>query len=154
MKFLLFSGLICFISACSGKAVFDSNNHFDNQIWKIKDTAIFNVSVTDTMTPCNFYVNIRVSKTYKYSNLWVFFYTENPRGQTEKDTLEFILADPTGRWLGKGVGDVLEYDIMFRYKAIFPESGTYRFALEQGMRNVDLSGIADVGLRITKSEQE
>jgi gliding motility-associated lipoprotein GldH len=143
--------LALFIAGCTSRSLFDQNTHLSSGIWRPADTAVFEVPIKDTLIPCNFYINLRVSKTYAYSNLWVFLYTTNPRGDIEKDTLEFVLADPEGRWQGKGVSDILEYDIMFRYKAVFPESGTYRFAFEQGMRSEALEGITDIGLRIERS---
>jgi gliding motility-associated lipoprotein GldH len=58
------------------------------------------------------------------------------------------LAEPSGKWVGKGFGNV--WSNRFRYKSNvrFPVSGVYHFKVEQAMRMEDLEGISDVGLRV------
>ncbi|MCB0484132.1 MAG: gliding motility lipoprotein GldH [Flavobacteriales bacterium] len=144
--------LVPMLQACADDSLYDSNKHFEEAVWRTTDTAVFEVPVSDTLRPLHFIANLRVSKTYAYSNVWVFLYTTSPQGVLTKDTLEFMLADPSGRWMGKGIGEFLEYDIVFKYKTFFPKIGTWRFAFEQGMRSDDLQGISSFGFRIIPTE--
>jgi gliding motility-associated lipoprotein GldH len=66
------------------------------------------------------------------------------------DTIEFFLADPTGKWLGSGLGSVNSMLLPYRTNIKFPQRGIYTFEFKQGMRQEELKGIMDVGLRIDK----
>ena len=62
--------------------------------------------------------------------------------------MNYILAEPNGTWLGKGFGETKE--ILFQYKLNyqFPENGAYSIGIIQAMRNDDLPGIEDIGVKI------
>jgi gliding motility-associated lipoprotein GldH len=77
--------------------------------------------------------------------------TRYPQGTYSKDTLECILADQTGKWLGDGSGDIWDNQILFRKNFKFKRKGKYVFSLEQAMRLENLPQILDVGIRIEKS---
>jgi gliding motility-associated lipoprotein GldH len=67
------------------------------------------------------------------------------------------MAQPTGEWLGKGVGSVKENKLWYKENIVFPQSGVYKVNVFHAMRKngeVDglheLDGITDVGLEIEK----
>jgi gliding motility-associated lipoprotein GldH len=68
------------------------------------------------------------------------------------DTLDCILADEKGKWLGSGIGDIYDNQIPFKRNVRFPLPGTYSFEIQQGTRKDDIPLIMDVGLRIEKAE--
>jgi gliding motility-associated lipoprotein GldH len=68
-----------------------------------------------------------------------------------KDTLECVLADNYGRWIGKGGGSLHQLPVSFMQQIKFPKPGTYKFELIQGMREDTLAGIHDIGLRIIRN---
>ena len=76
---------------------------------------------------------------------------EDLRPHVTRDTIEFILADQTGRWLGKGWGNLKENDILLKSNLTFPLSGDYSFLVQHAMRKDTLHGISNIGLRIEKS---
>jgi gliding motility-associated lipoprotein GldH len=78
--------------------------------------------------------------------------TTFPNGKFSTDTLECILADEKGKWLGKGLGDIYDNQIPFKRNVRFPQAGTYVFEIQQGMRSDNIPLIMDVGLRIEKAE--
>jgi gliding motility-associated lipoprotein GldH len=70
------------------------------------------------------------------------------------------MAEPTGEWLGTGLGSVKESKLWFQENIVFPDSGVYKVNISHAMRrNGDveglhvLEGITDVGLEIEKSTQ-
>jgi gliding motility-associated lipoprotein GldH len=63
-----------------------------------------------------------------------------------------VLADIEGRWLGKGWGAVKENSILISRNMRFPLKGNYEFKIQQAMRVDTLTGISDVGIRVTPSE--
>ena len=89
---------------------------------------------------------------YSYSNIFLFVTTTSPGGQWIKDTLEMPLANSRGKWLGSGIGDLYFIRQLFKYNVRFPTSGVYTFKIVQGMRDTDLKGIRDIGLRLEKAD--
>ncbi len=107
------------------------------------------MDVLDTVSLFNLFVNIRNTGNYKYSNLFLFVDVFQPEGKIERDTIECILADSRGKWLGSsGSGSIWDNQILFNRKARFPGVGKYVFRFTQAMREKELEGIMDVGLRI------
>ena len=112
----------------------------------------FDVEVSDTISLFNFYINIRNTTDYNFSNIYLFLKTNYPNGMFSVDTIEIFLADLQGNWLGKGFGKYKDQQILFRKRGHFPLSGKYRFSFEQAMRNQELIGINTVGIRIERTE--
>lgn len=122
------------------------------------DTAHFEFSGMDTTATYNMFINIRNDNTFPFSNLFLITEMEHPDGNTVKDTLEYKMAEPTGEWLGKGLGSVKENKLWYRENIVFPKTGVYKVNVSHAMRkNGDveglhvLEGITDVGLEIEKS---
>ncbi len=153
-KFVLYIlvPFILFLSSCDKNRLFEEYKAIPNNMWFINNKVTFEVNIKDTLTPDNLYIDIRNSGAYAYSNLFVFLTTYLPDNTAAKDTLECPLADPSGKWLGKGLGDLWDNKILFKRNFRFPHAGTYRFEMVQGMRINPLPLIADVGLRIEKAK--
>lgn len=140
--------------SCKHNVVFEENQEIGLPGWSISKPLTFEVMVEDTLTLNDFYVNIRNNSDYPYSNLYLFIKTILPNHTMAMDTLECILADDTGKWLGKGLGDVKSKQYPFMKQFRFPHAGKYLFVVEQGMRQDPLPGIVDVGISIEISKSE
>jgi gliding motility-associated lipoprotein GldH len=149
-NFALFLLLPTFFISCDSKRVFEENKEISDVIWDANEKISFEVPITDTTTPNNLFINVRNADDYPYSNLYLFITTTFPNGKLSKDTLECILADDQGNWLGSGLGDLWDNQIPFKKNVRFPVSGKYTFEIEQAMRKDKLPLIVDVGLRIEK----
>jgi len=152
---LYFFVFLFLLSSCDVRRVFEENKKIESGIWNIQDTITFEVDLQDTITPLNFYINVRNAGMYPYSNLFMFVTTTFPNGKTIRDTVECILADKKG-WLGSGLGDIWDNQILYRKGLRIPISGRYIFAYEQAQRSGELAYIEnlpfimDLGLRIEK----
>ena len=134
--------------SCDSTRVFEKNIEIENQTWQTQNRLKFEVDITDTISAYNFLLNLRNTEAYPYSNFYFFFHTYFPDGKIAKDTVQCVLADPTGKWFGSQAGDIIDNQILFKYKTQFPKAGKYYFEVEQGMREEKLPEILDVGLRI------
>jgi gliding motility-associated lipoprotein GldH len=112
------------------------------------------VEITDTVSPCNVYVNVRNNSNYRYSELWLFIDVYSPAGHMERDTAKIILADHRGKWLGHGLGNKFDSRMAFRKNVRFPVSGAFVFEYEQATRDESLIGIEDIGLRIERVDSQ
>lgn len=145
-------GFMGFLSSCDSKRVFEEYVPIEQHRWDRKHTVRFDVNISDTIISYNLYLNLRNTGRYPKANLYVFTHITKPNGTVESDTINCVLADETGRWLGSGLGDVFDSQHIFKSGVQFQHSGTYTFELEQGMRIRSLEGVRDVGIRIEKTE--
>ncbi len=143
--------LLVWLTSCDPDMVYEKNKETDPAGWSAGDIIKFNVEIADTVTPHNFYLNIRTTADYKYANLFLFLRTLYPSGEMSSDTLECYLADVDGRWLGKRSGSKIDNRILFRKNFRFRQSGIYSFEFEQGMRDSLLKEVSDFGIRIEKA---
>ena len=130
--------------------LFDESVVIPDAKWDNEDKPYFNVTVDDTLTEYAFYLNIRHLENYRYSNLYVFLHTQYPNGGFSHDTIECILAQPNGEWIGKGSGNMRSAKILLTPSLRFPLKGKYHFEIEQAMREKVLEGITDIGICFEK----
>lgn len=138
------------ITSCDKNGVFEENINTQKNTWNMSDIAKFGVTISDTLTSHNIYINIRNTTDYPNSNLYLFITTIAPTGATQLDTLECYVADEYGKWLGKGFGHIRDNRIPYKQNIRFPSKGNYRFEIQQAMRTEQLKGITSVGLRVEK----
>jgi gliding motility-associated lipoprotein GldH len=141
-------GLLLIAAACDSRRVYEDYEAVDENGWMPRDQKHFEVMIRDTLKLYNLYINVRNTSDYPYSNLFLFVHTRFPDGKQFTDTVECQLADPSGKWLGKGPGKIKDNQFTFRKGINFPHGGRYTFSIEQAMRENYLKGIHDIGLRI------
>ena len=142
--------MVLFYTACDTSRVFEKNTELPDYIWDKNNVLKFSVDIQDSISSHNLYINVRNASHYQYNNLFLFVTTHAPKGGVVKDTIELTLADAKGKWLGSGLGDVWDNQILYKRNVRFPFKGTYTIELEQAMRNPKLPYIMDAGIRIEK----
>lgn len=152
--FLIFSFVLV---SCDSNRVFDDYKSVPNK-WHKDSIISFNVTPPDSTKNYNLFVNLRNTNTYKYNNLFLIVEMVYPHGKTIKDTLEYRMANPTGKLLGTGLTDVKENKLWYKGSDSnfrFEEAGEYTVNIQHAMREngkvngvVELEGITDVGFRI------
>ena len=148
----LFVAIACALMSCDKRRVFDDNKTLPDNVWERNNKISFAVDIKDTVNPHNMYINVRNADGYPYSNVYMFIHTKFPNGKGYTDTIECVLADANGKWLGNGAGDIYDNQILFKRNVRFKQSGIYTFDLEQGMRLEKLPLIMDVGIRIERAK--
>lgn len=149
--YLIIAFCIFLLSSCDNKRYFEEYTEIPGQEWNRNNILKYNVKITDTKMPLNIFLNIRNSGKYNYSNIYVFLKTKSPGNIVRIDTVQCVIADDNGRWLGKGIGDLWDNQILLRKNVVFPDTGNYVFEIEQAMRDEVLDHISDVGIRIEKA---
>ncbi len=147
---ILFAILPVVFYSCSTNILFDQNVSLPQEGWHKNDAVAFNVNINDSINSFKFKLNIRNTTDYRYSNLYIFLITKLPNGNISRDTIECILANNEGKWLGKGWGNIKENNIVLKSNLRFPLTGNYKFILQQAMRVDTLKGISDMGLSIVR----
>ena len=147
--FIVFISCLVLFS-CDRNGIYDENINTVKNSWSENNAAKFQVDIKDTISSHNIYVNIRNTTDYPNSNLYLFITTTSPTGFTKLDTLECLLADEQGNWLGKGFGYLRDNRVPYKHNIRFPLKGSYKFEIKQAMRTEELKGIAAVGIRVEK----
>ena len=77
----------------------------------------------------------------------------------EKDTIEVLISDKKGKWLGTGIGDVREIEVKFKDKKIYQNKEIQNLRIEQAMRYgseekiSNLKNIYAVGVTVIKNHE-
>jgi gliding motility-associated lipoprotein GldH len=113
---------------------------------------VFNYFIADTICKNQIAIKVRYTTDYEFQNLFLFIKTE------KADTLELLLANKEGRWLGKGISDVREFEFVYIKDKVFPRKGDFTFEIEQAVRYGEfekiqhLNNIQAIGLSIQKQD--
>lgn len=150
MKSLLIFPVVLILLSCGKEPVFEEFISLPDT-WNSNNILHFNVNITDTAQAHNVFISVRNSGKYEYSNLYLFVTADSPNGSTVRDTVEIVLANEHGKWLGKGAASVFTCYYPYKVNIRFPLRGIYTFNIEQAMWIRDLKNIRDIGVRIEKA---
>lgn len=140
-------------TSCDSDMIYENNQSFENNIWTYEDAKEFSFTMSDSVIPVKIFINLRTTIDYEYSNIYMYTHFSYPNGTTDIDTLEFFLAQPSGKWLGKCSGTVVENKALIT-QGYLMDPGTYTFKIEQAMYDNDLSEVLDVGIRVEHLRME
>ena len=109
MKTLSIIGAISavMLMACTSEPRVDADfRAIDTAGWAYGDTLNFEPELSDSITDCRVAVVVRHTSAYIFSNLWLEMRSGAQHGDSTEhvDTLQVVLADTYGRWLGRGSG--------------------------------------------------
>jgi gliding motility-associated lipoprotein GldH len=150
---ILWSALLVAFVSCKQNSVFHDYHSVNPEGWHADSVVSFNFEITDTTETYQILFNNRNLDSYPFSNLWLFVEIIAPDSSIVHDTIEYQLAQPNGKWLGKGTSGVYDTRLIYRDNVYFPLSGKYTIDVKHGMRKSKLKGISDFGLSIEKIEE-
>jgi gliding motility-associated lipoprotein GldH len=136
--------------ACTGNDVYFKYDTINPKGWSKDSLYRFDIPITDTISTYNIYVNVRNRGEYPYQNLWLFLNKMTPDKTQTKDSIECYLADQRGKWLGSGLGSIMEMPVLYQQNVRFKTKGIYQYKIVHGMRDSILTGINDIGMRVEK----
>ena len=145
--------IAAFTYSCDRNKVYEDYIELDEIVWENSNKLGFKFEIDDTVSLHNVYINVRHASLYPYNNVWVFIKSSAPNGTVNIDTVECLLADADGRWIGEGMGDIWDVQIPWKQNVRFPHKGVYQVEFQQGMRVDKLPGIMGMGLRVEKAEK-
>lgn len=135
--------------ACNQQQVYSEFHSVEQAGWHIDSLVKYTVDISDSTARYELVITLRHTTQYPYQNIWLFVDKSFGNTLLQRDTVEGMMADNYGRWLGKGI---MRYTLPLLYDDAcwFPCSGEYIFSIQQGMRTECLQGIYDVGLQVVK----
>jgi len=141
------------IISCSHQEIYFKYHTFANATWNRDNPAVFNAKIEDNSQSYDLSIALRNNAVYPFSNVWLFIDYKTPDGTCLTDTVGADLADISGKWKGEGLS-LYNYSIPYKTSFLFPDTGNYIFTVRHGMKEKNLKGISDIGLKISKNSIE
>ncbi len=141
------------LASCTDSALVDRNVPITDRAWHYDDRPSVTAHITDTTNRYDVYLNLRHTPDYRYANIFVLLHEQAPDGRDTTERFEIRLAEPDGRWLGRGGGSVYTHQQLVKENVRFADTGKYVFAFEQNMRENPLLEVTDVGIRIAPAHE-
>ncbi len=154
MRAFYFLFFIFCLSGCLPAPYYQKEEAIPQNAWNNNFKPSFTFNITDTIASYQPYFIIRHTQAYPYSNLWMWVYVKTPGDSTiKKGRINITLAEPSGKWLGRGMGEIYEQSMPVDLKEIinFSKSGKYEVSFEQNMRVNPLPEILDIGFKLEKT---
>ena len=149
MQRSVFIAIVIFLLiSCQQGAFYERNSVIPNLAWDNSYKPEFQVDIVNTQDRYDLYFNIRHTPYYPYSS-FSFVITQ----QQFKDSVlrsEIKLAESDGKWIGISAGNLYEQTVLLKEDFSFPDTGKFVFSITQAMRDHQLKGINDVGIKIIK----
>ena len=152
MKYRFFSAIFIslFLVSCNKNDVYLKYKTITTNGWSKDSLCRFDIPIKDTTATYNLYVNIRNRGEYPYQNLWLFLSKMTPDSIQTLDSIECYLSDNRGKWLGTGIGSVMQMPVLYQQKVKFNRVGIFHYSIAHGMRDSVLIGINDIGMQVEK----
>ncbi|MDE5678756.1 MAG: gliding motility lipoprotein GldH [Phocaeicola sp.] len=142
------------LAACQNNTVYHSYNPISTEGWRKNDTLVYFLPASINTGVYDLTIGIRYQEAYSYRDIWLEISHNTKDTLTYvTDTLQLFLADETGNRIGNSPGGL--YQCELPYKASFPirtEGNTRTFRIVHIMTDNPLTGISDVGIRISQPE--
>jgi len=141
----------CVLNSCTTSDLYEKTVAIPDHEWKSNYKPEFIFTIKDTTALYQAYLIIRHTEKYNYKNIWLNYYVQPPGDSLRKESREFQLATNEKGWLGTGMDDIYEHRIKLNpYADTVRKAGTYKFILENIMREDPLKEVLNVGIRIEK----
>lgn len=152
---LLIFILINFCS-CSSDIFYSDFKDFSDG-WELSEPVTFELNKTPNSNG-NIFINIRNDNNYPFSNIYLISTFLKDGVEVSTDTLEYLMADSSGKYLGKGFGNVKESLLSWKKNINFSRESKYSVVLKHAMREnqnefglQNLPGIISVGITLKLS---
>lgn len=126
----------------------DEFQEIKGEKWSWHDPHSFTFTITEKDYVYDLVCGLRITGSYNYSNIWLVYTLEGPGIQT-KEQFQIPLSDNTGKWLGKGMSNLISYEQLMKPNLRL-QPGKYTVKFSQNMRDEQLAAVSDIGLKVIK----
>ncbi|SFR36030.1 gliding motility-associated lipoprotein GldH [Robiginitalea myxolifaciens] len=158
-KWILGCFMVLALVSCQDNLEYAQYSATGDGSWDRDEVMEFQVEDPDTTRAQTMYIMLRNDDSYPFRNLFLIAEMTGPDGESQRDTLEYEMADANGKFLGSGYGSVYENKLGYKRNVVFPVKGVYTISISHAMRRngsvagmESLPGVLDVGLQIESNE--
>ena len=156
MKFKIYILFSLVIFSCDSNVEFLKYNSV-NGVWHKDSLQEFSFELNET-NEYNTFVNLRINEEYKFSNIFLITTLKDSLKILSKDTLQFKLADKSGRFIGKKRINLVDNKLLHKKQLKLEGDKKYFLSIEHAMRVINkvgglenLEGVIDIGYKIEKT---
>lgn len=142
--------LLLLLIACSTSTCFDKSEQIPNRSWEYENVLTFDINTIEPEVQYDMYINLRHSKKYNYSNIFLKVHESQEGFIDTTQRIEIRLAELDGKWIGNSAGDLYTHQYLYKENISFRDTSLYKIEIEQNMRQNPLMHITDVGIRLVK----
>lgn len=143
--------LIIFMASCQNDTRYHSYNSTSVDGWNKSDILVYDIPQSFEKGKYEIEIGIRHTEIYKYKNLWIEVKSNlTDAKKQECDSIQLILADKSGKWLGKGIAGIYQNDSLLTYNITVNNTNKAKMSIRHIMRDKQLKGIRDVGIKLIK----
>lgn len=153
MKKILLAIISVLLLSCQRDLVFTQFSTLPSTGWEADSVLTFSPIKVDSLSAYDLHVVLRHTDRYAYQNLWLFVEIRQDTTLLRRDTINGMLADNEGMWYGGGIY-VLELPLLYLEALPLEADAEYKVLIQQAMRESNLQGILDVGLKVTRHGKE
>lgn len=148
-KVTLLAVISLLLVSCQPGVVFSEFQALPGGGWEADSVVVFAPVLEDSMAAYDVQLTVRHTDRYAYQNLWLFVDVKQDSVLLRRDTIEAMVANERGEWLGRGVS---KYTLPLLYlEHVKLPGGEYEVIVQQGMREERLRGVADLGLKVIRN---
>jgi gliding motility-associated lipoprotein GldH len=145
----IFGCFILLLAACSEEGkIADQVREIPNSRWNYDQIPEFPFVIDKPGITYNFFLKLRIQKSYPYENLYLLTHIRTPDGKIQTKRVNFTLTDDLGRPLGKSSGNSIDYELPMFSNRKMEGAGQYAVAIEQNLRDSVVNGIESIGIKI------
>ena len=155
MKFKIYILFSLVIFSCDSNVEFLKYNSV-NGVWHKDALQEFSFELNET-NEYNTFVNLRINEEYKFSNIFLITTLKDSLNILSKDTLQFKLADKSGKFIGKKRINLVDNKLLHKKQLKLEGNKKYFISIEHAMRVINkvgglenLQGVTDIGYKIEK----
>ncbi len=148
----LFVIISLFFVSCDSSVIYEEHVGTPSLEWKRDNVLKYDVDINDASSKYNVYIAVRHTSTYPYKNLKVNILTTDPNKDNTVKEYDLYVRDKNNLFVGKGLGDIYDAEILIEENFSFDQSGMYNFSIEHLMSKDNISNIMEIGLVIKKAE--
>ena len=149
--------IFLFLLSCNEQSIYRADINTTNG-WGLTEKTSFKIE--DTLTQAaDLYIYLRNDQDYPYANIFLIGNLLKGDSLVQSDTLEYMMAQPNGEWLGTGFLSVKESKLIWKEQWIPQILPPYTLELAQANRAINevngsekLKGIVSVGIAIEPSK--
>ena len=135
--------------SCTTIDLYEKNVTIPKHRWSSSFKPEFSFSITDTTASYQVFFVMRHTEKYNFNNIWINLYSQPPGDTMHKAKYELTLATNDKGWLATGMDDIYEHRIPLTNPQSL-KAGTYKFKIEQIMREDPLENVLNAGIRVEK----
>src|SRR4051812_27717133 len=116
ISLVLFTMAVLF-SGCMPSPYYQQTYPVPENAWQSRYVPVYKFEISDTTAAYKMFFLIRHTDAYPFSNIWLIVSLKQPGDSTfRKVRIEIPLAEQSGKWMGRGMGEIWEQMMPVNYQ--------------------------------------